>query len=388
MNQYRQNDPFAPQGPQASRSQAGSGRPQGQGQRPVRPQNPGPRGPQAGGPRPYPGPGQGQARPAMPPRSGPGPRPQPSPRPQAGPRPQGPGGPQRPHSANDRPLPPPRMQGRPAPPPPYPGPQVRRGAGKNANAARKKASSKQRPQNRQGGVPRWVLISLDVVIVALVAVGLFFFLKPKFDERNAEKLSKEILDNMEAQNSPIEVEVAKNFAPVQGERNEGMGVDFIDNSLDNTSSDVVSLTYVGKLVIPKIQVTTPLSEEQGNDLLVSLRFGSGIHSGVGTPLGQPGLTTIWGHRFLTSGRDFNRLDEIVPGDQFYIDYLPTNTRYYYNVYKQDIIPHTELTERVYEHFDDDTVVLITCHPLIYNEQTERLLVYAKPDPDRTGPIPK
>ncbi len=385
MNQYRQNDPFAPQRPQASRSQAGAARPQGPGQRPVRPQNPGPHGPQAGGPRnPQ---ANGPHRPAMSPRSG-GPRPQP--RPQPGPRPQGPAGPQRPHNVNGRPHAPARMQGQPMPPRPYPGsgPQPRKPGAKNAPPKRDKAARKQAAQNKQGGVPRWVLISLDIVIVALVAVGLFFFLKPKFDEKNAEKLSEEILNNMEAQKTPIEVEVAKNFAPVQGERNEdSVGVDFVDNSLDNTSSDTVSLTYVGKLVIPKIQVTTPLSEEQGNDLLVSLRFGSGIHSGVGTPLGQPGLTTIWGHRFLTSGRDFNRLNEIVPGDQFYIDYLPTNTRYHYNVYKQDIIPHTELTERVYEHFDEDTVLLITCHPLIYNEQTERLLVYAKPDPERTGPIP-
>lgn len=268
--------------------------------------------------------------------------------------------------------------GQPGPQSRQPGPPPKRG----------KSAKKQAGQNKQGGVPRWVLISLDIVIVALVAVGLFFFLKPKFDEKNAEKLSKEILNNLDAQKTPIEVEVARNFAPVQGERNEdSVGVDFVDNNLDNTDSDSVSLTYVGKLAIPKIKVITPLSEEQGSDLLVSLRFGSGIHSGVGTPLGQPGLTTIWGHRFLTSGRDFNRLNEIVPGDQFYIDYLPTNTRYYYNVYQQDIIPHTELTERVYEHFDEDTVVLITCHPLIYNEQTERLLVYAKPDPERTGPIP-
>ncbi|MDO5033442.1 MAG: sortase [Eubacteriales bacterium] len=322
----------------------------------------------------------------MPARSGP------APRPQAGPGPQRPG-PQRPYPSSQRPQARPQAgPGRPTPPRSYPGPQGRGPEDKKARKAREKAAQQQAKQNQQGqqaGVPRWVLISLDIIIVALVAVGLFFFLKPKFDEKNAEKLSKEIISNLDAQKAPIEVEVARNFAPVQGERNEdSVGVDFVDNSLDETGADVVSLTYIGKLVIPKIQVITPLSEEQGNDLLVSLRFGSGIHSGVGTPLGQPGLTTIWGHRFLTTGRDFNRLNEIVPGDMFYIDYLPTNTRYYYNVYAQDIIPQIELTDRVYEPFEDDTVVLITCHPLVYNEQTERLLVYAKPDPDKTGPIPE
>lgn len=277
----------------------------------------------------------------------------------------------------------PRPQG---PRPPY---QERNQAHRGYPQGGHPAAPSRRPaaKPKKAGASRWVLILLDVLIVAIIAVALYFFLKPKLDEKNADQLQQEILKEMNDKHQAVQVEVDKEFGKVQGERMENFGgVDFVDNDQDYDDNAKVSLTYVGRLVIPKINVVTPLSEDTtAAALLPALRFGVGM---LHAPLTEPGLTTIWGHRFLTKGRDFNRLDEVQVGDQFYIDYMPTGERYYYTVYQTDIIPWQDLEGRVSEYFEDNRVVLITCHPPVYNEQNERIMVYAKPDLDKTTKIPE
>lgn len=143
-------------------------------------------------------------------------------------------------------------------------------------------------------------------------------------EKNRGDFKQEILEEFQKNKQVVQVNVPKkDFGKVTGEPD---GLQFVDNTKD-TESGEVSLTYVGRLVIPKIQVVTPLAADVE---CVSLRFGAGISPDF-SGINEPGLTAVFGHRFLTSGKDFNRLDEIVDGDQFYIDYAPTGKRYYYDV---------------------------------------------------------
>lgn len=377
------NVPHNPNGPQRPRQNGpapNARRPQNQG-RPQPGQNPRPqnlgRPPQAGSPidsrRPQAGPGR--------PHSHAAPR---------GPRPHNQAGGYRPPMGGQAPrgqAPPPYGRG-PVQPPRGQDPRQRQMAQYNQpqppeTGKRGRKAKKDKAAKAKGGVPRWLLITLDILIVVIIGYALYLFIKPMMDQKNAEGLKQQLLDEFEKNKQVITVNIDRNFGAVTGERYEDFGLDFMDNTADHDESDQVSLTYVGRLSIPKIKVITPLAADVE---LPSLRFGSGIHPEF-APINSPGLTTIFGHRFLTDGKDFNRLEEIVPGDQFYIDYAPTGKRYYYDVFEQVIIPQAELLSRVYETFDEDVVVLITCHPPIYGESRERLLVYARLDPNQTTDIP-
>lgn len=279
-------------------------------------------------------------------------------------------------------IPPPPGRRRRPTPAPGPRPQFR------DKGAKTQAVKPAKQKKSSGGVPRWVLILLNFLIVIPVIVAIYFFWKPYNDEKNADEFKEELLAKMEQEKTPFQVKVPKYFGMVQGERNEDFGVDFVDNAEDQITTDKVTLNYVGKLVIPKIAVETPLSYDDHPELLISLRFGSGIHAGSAfANINEPGLTTIWGHRFLTNGKDFNRLDEIVEGDQFYIDHLPTGKRYYYTVTEQLIIERDQLPDYMFAEYDEDVVCLVTCHPPVYGADNQRLMVFAKPDPERTIDLP-
>lgn len=240
---------------------------------------------------------------------------------------------------------------------------------------------------KKGGVPRAVLIVLDLLIVAVLAAAAYFFIKPIYVQNQVEKIKADI--NQQLKDNPhqvVQMNIPKDFGAVFGERIEDApeGLTFIDNDADKPDQDTVTLTYVGRMVIPKIGVNVPVSEDSG--LMPSIRFGVGINTDFANLL-EPGLTNIFGHRYLKKGRDFNLLNEIVPGDVFYIDYNVDGMRHNYKVFKVDIIDDDDIYSRVYEHFDEKTLMLITCHPPTYGDSSQRLLVYAHPEPEKDGPIP-
>lgn len=288
--------------------------------------------------------------------------------------------------------------GRPAERYPAPGEPYRRSAplppARNGNPANRSDRSRQ-PHRRPGSVngqakkkaiPGWILIALDVAIVAVIAVAAYLLIMPMLNERRAKQIQESINAQLKANpNQAVEVEVGKNVGALPNEEYEKIpGLDFVPNENDLSADEaVVKLTYVGRLVYPRLMIDSPLANDSSN---YSLRFGVGIHEDF-AGLTEPGLTNIFGHRFLTKGRDFNRLGEAEVGDQFYIDYNVDGMRHYYKISNILIIGMEEIYPKVYEEFPEKTVLLITCHPAIYGNQNERLLVYANPQEELTEPIP-
>lgn len=369
MNPYSQQ-------PDPNRSRP-TGHPQGT---PAGARTPGNRRPAPGAPSHYPNPnGYPQQRPAP---TGSMPRPYPNN--------QGyPGG-----NTHSRPLPPPNQANgshpgaRPVPQGYYP-PQNRRGTYAQGQAWESEAVSpkgkKHKKGSKKGGkVSRWILILLDLLIVVIIGLAIYFLVKPKIDEKNALDLQNTLRDKLRKERQVVNIEVPKGFGAVAGEDYENInGVRYVDNDQDNVG-DTVSLTYVGLLTIPRIGVSIPVSNVADNN---SLRFGVAIHQDF-AGINDPGLTSIFGHRFLTKGRDFNRLDEVGVGDQFYLDYNEDGKRHTYEVDQRDIIPQAEILQRVEDASfleKDKHVMLITCHPLQYGNSTERILVYGKEI--KTEPIP-
>lgn len=138
-----------------------------------------------------------------------------------------------------------------------------------------------------------------------------------------------------------------------------------------------------RLIIPKINVDVPVVYDTKNDQVSQL---SAMEKGVawfGVPganskPGQIGNTVLSGH----SSNDlfdpgeykfiFARLDQLVPGDTFVVNYL--GTRYTYTITKKEVVKPTDVQKLVYPT-DKPVMTLITCVPL--GTAQNRLLVTAE-----------
>jgi sortase A len=100
----------------------------------------------------------------------------------------------------------------------------------------------------------------------------------------------------------------------------------------------------------------------------------------GTPLpGQEGNAAIAGHR-TTYGAPFNRIDELVPGDEIFVETVQGEFRYL--VTEQLIVAPTQV--EVLDDAGDDRLTLTACHPK-YSAR-ERIVVVSQLAPEET-PLP-
>ena len=124
------------------------------------------------------------------------------------------------------------------------------------------------------------------------------------------------------------------------------------------------------LEIDKINLLMPIIEGTREDYLdVSVCS----LTGTSKPW-DSGNYAIAGHRSLTYGRHFNRLDELVDGDKVRVRTLD-NEIFDYQVYDISIVHEKDLS--VLEELDFDEVTLITCDPIGTKNPEYRLIVKAK-----------
>ncbi|MDH6373325.1 sortase A [Paenibacillus sp. PastF-3] len=91
-----------------------------------------------------------------------------------------------------------------------------------------------------------------------------------------------------------------------------------------------------------------------------------------TPLGEIGNAAIAAHRARTTGRLFNRLNEVVIGDT--ISVKTSDQTYNYEVYDISVVLPSDVS--VLDGNNKDKILtLITCDPLV--DPTHRLIVHAK-----------
>jgi sortase A len=137
------------------------------------------------------------------------------------------------------------------------------------------------------------------------------------------------------------------------------------------------------LVIPKIGVDEIVVE---GVTLSDLKKGPGHYPETPMP-GQKGNAAIAGHR-TTYGAPFNRIDELVGGDEILVTTLQGSFRY--EVIRQRIVEPTEVS--VLDDKKDNRLTLTACHPKYSARQ--RIVVIAKlaakpvPAPVRVRPIPE
>jgi sortase A len=112
--------------------------------------------------------------------------------------------------------------------------------------------------------------------------------------------------------------------------------------------------------------------------LRDLKKGPGHYPGTPLP-GQEGNAAIAGHR-TTYGAPFNRIDELVPGDEIFVETVQGEFRYL--VTEQQIVAPTQV--EVLDDAGDNRLTLTACHPKYSARQ--RIVVVAELAPDET-PLP-
>ena len=143
----------------------------------------------------------------------------------------------------------------------------------------------------------------------------------------------------------------------------GSGYALPDNYLDVLNIDGV----MGRITIPKIGVDLPIYH--GTDA-ETLEKGVGHIESTSLPIGgEYRHAVLTGHRGLPSSELFTRLDELEPGDQFYLHVLDATLAYQVD---QILTVEPQELETLVAEPGQDYVTLVTCTP--YGINTHRMLV--------------
>lgn len=124
---------------------------------------------------------------------------------------------------------------------------------------------------------------------------------------------------------------------------------------------------LGVINIPKIKVKSPIVEGVEKE---KLRAGIGHIPGT-AGLGQMGNTALAGHRSYTFGRFFNRLDELVEGDEIVVSTKKADYRY--KVYEKKVVEPKDVSVLKFRK-NEQKLTLITCTPIYAS--THRLIIHA------------
>src|SRR3546814_743422 len=128
-------------------------------------------------------------------------------------------------------------------------------------------------------------------------------------------------------------------------------------------------TTIAHIRIPKIGVDETIIEGVS---LADLKHGPGHFPETPLP-GQEGNAAIAGHR-TTYGAPFNRIDELVPGDEIIVQTIQGEFRY--TMTEQLIVSPSQVD--VLDDKGDNRLTLAACHPK-YSAR-ERIIVVAQLDP--------
>jgi LPXTG-site transpeptidase (sortase) family protein len=139
----------------------------------------------------------------------------------------------------------------------------------------------------------------------------------------------------------------------------------VNNSTpDNKPNSVDTNSMIGELIIPKINLRVVVAE--GTELS-DLRYAVGHFKGTALP-GEKGNFCVAGHRNYTYSEYFNRLDELVNGDQIVVK--TKKGEFTYIVYDKQTVTPDKVS--VLDSTKDSTCTLITCTPI--RVATHRLVI--------------
>lgn len=223
---------------------------------------------------------------------------------------------------------------------------------------------------------------LDILVIIIAAIGIYLIVKPMYVHWQQDRLSTKLQENFEQGDGTITFKADQWEVPGEDleyfEDNDGYdiqpsGSDIVETEPESEPEpepEVITVQAIGKIKIEKIGVDMPIAE---GSTKYNLRVAIG-HYSYSAAAGDPGLSIYLGHRMYDYGRHFNRLGEIISGDQVVIE--SKDTRYTYEVDGISIIDPQELPVYFNEQTNgENRILLVTCHPV--RVASHRLLVHGK-----------
>lgn len=216
-------------------------------------------------------------------------------------------------------------------------------------------------------------------IIGIFFIGLIIFLYPHIAQWINAKLQKGQVDDFrDMEMSEAELNELMEKAQVCNEKiyydSEGFRDPFGDNEEKLQQFQECLGLYdedmFAAIEIPKLKLVIPIFLGSTDEILSK---GIGQVEGSSIPIGGESTHTVLaGHRGMGTKAMFRNVDELLPGDVFYIHTLGESL--VYEVYDQNII-YPDETESLEIEEDRDLATLLTCHPYRHNYQ--RLLIHAE-----------
>ena len=225
-----------------------------------------------------------------------------------------------------------------------------------------------------------------IFIGSIFILGLIIFIYPHVAQQvnNHIQKSEAIAFHSEAKTLPPEVkhekiQAARECNEAIFTNEDGLSDPFTEgyNPLDyqecmKAMQDEVTIDMgtIASIEIPKLGLHIPI--HLGADE-AALSQGVGQVEGSSLPVGGPSTHTVLaGHRGMGTKEMFRHLDELQPGDVFYIHTLDEKIEY--EVYDTNVILPYETGSLTIQN-DKDLATLLTCHP--YRSNTHRLVVHGE-----------
>lgn len=229
----------------------------------------------------------------------------------------------------------------------------------------------------------WFSRFLDLVIVVLIAIGLFLIIRPFYiaykQDRVMDDLTQLIKTTKKADEKSKHMPNKVDGALIDG---NGIWVDANANKIEGealedfgqgedphaTTAPYYYLEPLGMIQIDSVNINLPLLKGAG---YVPLRYGAGWYEDS-AEIGSTGRATILGHSAYTNDRFFSKLKNTKVGQLIRI--VRQDKIYEYRISNIEIIPQEQLINYLTNSDVASQIMLITCHNA--PSWNQRLLVFA------------
>lgn len=217
-----------------------------------------------------------------------------------------------------------------------------------------------------------IKLASALLIAAGICVIAYPYASDRLEDHRQRELIAEWQDTFYSMDTGDAGEAEGGAGPVPAGVQSGNGTDrVIRTSAEGDFGEYRKSGYEnmeGILIIDKIDLKLPiLHGATAKNMKTSVA--SIDHTGQA---GQIGNYAIAGHRSLTYGRNFNRLNELEKGDLIEVD--TETSRYVYQITDKFIVKPDEVWVLEGDGRDRE-ITLVTCHPL--KQSTHRLIIKGK-----------
>ncbi|NEW07738.1 class D sortase [Paenibacillus sp. SYP-B3998] len=214
--------------------------------------------------------------------------------------------------------------------------------------------------------------TLSLVCIFLgIIILLYPTLNDRYESYQQQRILKQWQENLQhidqAASETERISEVPSSIPVDGATVHSQPVALSAEPTTSVAS-MMQKNVEGVLIIDKINLKLPILKDATVDNM-KLSVASIANTGK---LGAVGNYAIAGHRNLTYGKNFNRLDEVAVGDMIEVD--TGSKQYWYKVQdKLYVLPEDVWVLK--GNGKDQEITLITCHPM--ENPTHRIIVKAK-----------